>query len=71
LHSVSNFFKKNKLLFVHFTVFVPYSYSGKILGESLSDIIILSGTVFGEILVWGIRNSQVSLFHRLDGHKVK
>ena len=52
-------------------MFRLYSYSGKILGESLSDIIILSGTVFGEILVWGIRHSQFSLFHHLAGHKVE
>jgi len=46
-------------------------YCGKILGNDLDDLIVLSGTVFGEILVWAARaveDSPQQLFHRLSGH---
>lgn len=45
-------------------------YSGKILGNSLSDLIVLSGTVFGEILVWSVDGDNSHILHRLTGHKV-
>ncbi|XP_046645596.1 WD repeat-containing protein 6-like [Daphnia pulicaria] len=45
-------------------------YCGKILGEDLSQLTILAGTVFGNILVWAASPSQQDkcLFHRLTGH---
>nr|CAH0107907.1 unnamed protein product [Daphnia galeata] len=45
-------------------------YCGKILGEDLSQLTILAGTVFGSILVWAASPSQQDkcLFHRLTGH---
>lgn len=45
-------------------------YCGKILGDHLSQLTILAGTVFGNILVWAASTSQKDkhLFHRLTGH---
>lgn len=44
-------------------------------GTVLEDLVIFSGTVFQEILIWKVRNSDVTdevapVLHRLAGHKV-
>ena len=47
-------------------------YCGKFIGNFLEDLVVLSGTVFGEILVWSAEANQEKqqLFHRLSGHNV-
>lgn len=52
-----------------------YSYGGSISGTSQENLIIFSGTVFQEILIWKIDNNydineRMPVLHRLIGHKV-
>ncbi|XP_066597606.1 tRNA (34-2'-O)-methyltransferase regulator WDR6 isoform X2 [Prorops nasuta] len=50
-------------------------YGGAILNNCINDCIILSGTVFQEILIWSIKpnkndkDTSVPIMHRLLGHK--
>lgn len=50
-------------------------YAGSILNNSNRDLIIFSGTVYQEILIWQINynyHSRISpVLHRLQGHNVR
>lgn len=51
---------------------ISVRYCGKILGQDLSQLTILAGTVFGNILVWTASTSgEQQLLHRLSGHNVR
>lgn len=46
-------------------------YSGFICHDFLGELIVFSGTVFSEVLVWRpTENGICSVLHRLTGHKV-
>lgn len=52
-----------------------HRYGGSILKTCSNDLIIFSGTVFKEILIWKINNDyipnkNIAVLHRLTGHKV-
>lgn len=55
--------------------FNEYRYSGFILVKNNKDLVIFSGTVFQEILIWEVNhifahNKTTSVLHRLQGHNV-
>ena len=54
-------------------IMIESRYSGKILGDHLSKLTILAGTVFGNILIWAASSipEEKILFHRLSGHNVR
>lgn len=45
-------------------------YSGRVLIEPSQDIILLSGTVFGELLIWSVEENSSKIYHRISCHKV-
>lgn len=52
-----------------------HSYGGSISGETVQDLVVFSGTVFQEILIWKLNygtahDKNVKVLHRLIGHKV-
>lgn len=52
-----------------------HSYGGSISGTSAENLVIFSGTVFQEILIWRIgeslsNNEDAPVLHRLTGHQV-
>lgn len=52
-----------------------HSYGGSISGETVQDLVVFSGTVFQEILIWKLNygtahDKNMKVLHRLIGHKV-
>nr|KAF7427407.1 hypothetical protein H0235_007101 [Vespula pensylvanica] len=51
-----------------------HSYGGSISGETVQDLVVFSGTVFQEILIWKLNygtahDKNMKVLHRLIGHK--
>lgn len=56
---------------LHYCVERCILYSGKILGDSWDDVIVLAGTVFSTIAIWSNSGNSrdKEIIHRLEGHK--
>lgn len=50
-----------------------FRYSATSLGENIENIIVFSGTVFREIVIWSPfrRSSDSNILHRLQKHEVR